>query len=81
MTCNKEQGLCWRSEDCGSVTADSTATGVTVEGTDGDGEFRLRAFATYSITVTAVSERQSNSVPSDPVLFTTPQTGSSQYMY
>ena len=72
-------GLCLRSIHSGTV--DSTATSVTVEGTDGDGEFRLRAFATYSVTVRAVSERQGSSVPSDPVLFTTAQTGSAQYMH
>ena len=76
-----QRGLCLSGFRSGSVTADSTATGVTVEGTDDDGEFRLRAFATYSVTVTAVSERRNNSVPSDPVLFTTAQTGSSQYVY
>ena len=48
-------GLCQGSQS-GSVTADSTATSVTVEGTGGDGEVRLRAFSTYSVTVTAVSE-------------------------
>ena len=75
-------GLCRQDEQSGSVTtAESTATSVTMEGTDGDGEFILRAFATYTVTVTAVSERRSDSVPSDPVLFTTVQTGSSQCGY
>jgi len=68
-------GLCHRSIHSGS--AESTATNVTVEGTDGDGAFRLRAFATYSVTVTVVSEIRGSSVPSDSVLFTTAQTGSS----
>jgi len=40
-------GLCKQGSQSGSVTADSTATSVTVEGTGGDGEFRLRAFTTY----------------------------------
>ena len=77
---NAQLGLC-QDEQSGSVTADSTATSVTVEGTGGDGEFILRAFATYSVTVTAVSEARGDSDPSGPVLFTTAQTGSAQYMY
>ena len=68
-------GVCLWGVHSGS--AESTATSVTVEGTDGDGEYRLRAFATYSVTVRAVSDRRGNSVLSDPVLFTTAQTGSS----
>jgi len=71
-----QRGLC--RQDTHSGSAESTATSVTVEGTDGDGEFRLRAYATYSVTVTAVNEIRGISVPSDPVLFTTAQTGSWQ---
>ena len=74
-------GLCKQGSQSGSVTVDSTATSVTVEGTGGDGEFRLRAFFTYSVTVTAVSEVRGDSDPSGPELFTTAQTGSAQYMY
>ena len=74
-------GLCKQGSHSGSVTADSTATSVTVEGTGGDGEVRLRAFTTYSVTVTAVSEARGDSDPSGPELFTTAQTGSAQYMY
>ena len=74
-------GLCRLDSQSALVTANSTATSVTVEGTDGNGEFRLRAFATYSVTVTAVSEVRGDSDPSSPVLFTTAQTGSAQYMY
>ena len=70
-----QRGVCLWGVHSGS--AESTATGVTVEGTDSDGEYRLRAFATYSVTVRAVSDRRGNSVLSDPVLFTTAQTGSS----
>jgi len=73
-------GLCREARESGSVTAESTATSVTVEGTGDDGEVRLRAFTTYSINVTAVSDVRGNNT-SGPVLFTTPQTGSAQYMY
>ena len=69
-------GLCL--QDTHSGFAESPITNVTVEGTGGDGGFRLRAFATYSVTVTAVSEIRGSSVPSDPVLFITAQTGSWQ---
>ena len=72
-------GLCLWAKHTG--TAESSATSVTLEGCGGDGEFRLRAFATYTVTVTAVSARQGSSNASDPVLFTTAQTGSSQYKY
>ena len=73
-------GLCKQGSQSGSVTADSTDTSVTVEGTGGDGEFILRAFSTYSVTVTAVSEARGDNT-SGPELFTTAQTGSAQYMY
>ena len=71
-------GLCQVSI---SGSTQTTATSVTVNGTGGDGEFRLRAFTTYSVTVTAVSEARGDSDPSGPELFTTAQTGSAQYMY
>ena len=63
-----QQGLCRQTPQFGSITtAESTATSVTLEGSGGDGEFRLRAFATYAVTITAVSERRSNSDASDPL--------------
>ena len=71
-------GLCQVSI---SGSTQTTATSVTVEGTGGDGEVRLRAFTTYSVTVIAVSEVRGDSDPSGPELFTTAQTGSAQYMY
>jgi len=73
----KQQGLC-NDVHTGSVTtADSTAS-VIVEGSDSGDEFRLRAFTTYSVTVTAVGEGGDHSNPSEVTTFTTAQTGNSE---
>ena len=73
-----QQGLCSDVHSGSVTTADSTASAI-VEGVDGNGDFRLRAFATYSITVVAVRDGVGSSGPSEARIFTTTQTGSSGY--
>ena len=67
-------GECKNSTHSGSVSTTSASTSITVQGS-GDG--MVKAFTTYSITVTAVSATSAlgSSAPSSAVLVTTAQTG------
>ena len=65
---------CMSSIHSNSVTTTGASTSITVQGS---GDAALRAFTTYSITVTAVSATSflGSSAPSVAVLVTTTQTG------
>ena len=65
-------GECKNSTHSGSVSTTSASTSITVQGS---GDDMVRAFTTYSITVTAVTVNRGSSAPSTAVLVTTAQTG------
>ena len=66
---DQQLGLCNSSSH--SVSVETSNTNIDIAG-DGDDDM-LRAFTTYSITVTAVSV-SGNSIDSQPVIITTEQT-------
>ena len=68
-------GECKNSTHSGSVSTTNASTSITVQGS---GDDMVRAFTTYSITVTAVSATNfpDSSAPSAAVVVTTTQTGS-----
>ena len=68
-TGDEQLGLCVSSSH--SVSVETSNTNIDIAG-DGDDDM-LRAFTTYSITVTAVSV-SGNSMDSQPVTITTAQT-------
>ena len=67
-------GNCRDATHSGSVSTTDASTSITVQGSGND---MLRAFTTYSITVTAVSVTSllGSSGPSTAVVVTTAQTG------
>ena len=66
---DEQRGLCSASHS-GSVSTEGSSLSVVV----GEGDEMLRAFTTYSITVTAVSAVLGSSGDSQPVTVTTAQT-------
>ena len=66
---DQQLGLCTKSSH--SVSVETSNKNIDIAG-EGDDDM-LRAFTTYSITVTAVSV-SGNSMDSQPVTFTTEQT-------
>ena len=73
-------GECKNSTHSGSVSTTSASPSITVQGS---GDDMVRAFTTYSITVTAVSATSflGSSAPSAAVFVTTAQTGSTYLVY
>ena len=73
-------GECKDSNNSGSVSTTNASTSITVQGS---GDDIVRAFTTYSITVTAVSVTSflGSSAPSVAVLVTTTQTGLTHHIY
>ena len=65
-------GECKNSTLSGSVNTTDASTSITVQGS---GDDMVRAFTTYSITVTAVTVNRGSSAPSTAVIVTTAQTG------
>ena len=66
-------GECKDASHSGSISSTDASTSITVQGS---GDDMVRAFTTYSITVTAVSDLNFlGSVTSAAVLVTTAQTG------
>ena len=73
-------GTCMSSIHSNSVTIIGASTSITVQGS---GDDMVRAFTTYSITVTAVSVTSAlgSSAPSSAVFVTTAQTGIIYYVF
>ena len=73
-------GDCTSSVHSNSVSTTDASTTITVQGS---GDAMLRAFTTYSITVTAMSVISSlgSSAPSSGVFVTTAQTGIYHYVF
>ena len=73
-------GECKNSTHSGSVSTTSASPSITVQGS---GDDMVRAFTTYSITVTAVSATSflGSSAPSTAVVVTTTQTGSTHLVF
>ena len=70
---NEQLGLCTDSHS-GSLATSNLNTDIGREGND-----MLRAFTTYSITVTAVSDVSGNSMDSQPTTVTTTQTSTRKH--
>ena len=71
---HSQHGECKSETHSGSVSTTDASTNITVQGSGND---MLRAFTTYSITVTAASVTSllGSSAPSTAVVVTTAQTG------
>ena len=69
---DSQQGECKNSTHSGSVSTTDASTSITVQGSGND---TVRAFTTYSITVTAVTVNRGSSAPSAAIFVTTAQTG------
>ncbi|CAI8032177.1 hypothetical protein GBAR_LOCUS18217 [Geodia barretti] len=67
---DNQQGPCRQSSNK-PISVDTTNTSVSIDKT------KLRAYTTYSITVTAESDLSNSSHKSIPFIFTTQQNGSS----
>ena len=68
---DEQQGLCTSFSH--SVSVETSNPNIDIAGEQREGDDMLRAFTTYSITVTAVSV-SGNSMDSQPVTITTEQT-------